>query len=445
MSSGAFANFLIVFILTPVLTRIFSEEQFGVYYQYFSLATIISTIILGTYPVALVIPKLEREFLKLLKLVIALSIIGTLTLQIVILIAGDKFMAATNTENIGELIHLLPFSMFLICISQICNYSNIREALFKKNSSSMVVWSGSEKGSALLLSQILTPSAIGLVLANVVGNIARIFTLLSFSLVKKMRNVFSISNFEVFQKAREFIKYPTRVLPSTLISTFTSDLPLYLLVGKFGIAAVGFFGMARNLLNISYNLIGQALAPVYFKEAASLYVNDKARLKELTKSIFFKLLVISCLGFGLIFGFGDIIFKIFLGDEWLTAGKVAAIISVFYVFKIISSPFSNLFNVAHKEDQLLILQIVIAICRILGIYIGISTSHLLLAIAIYSFSSVIGYAFFLNSTFALLDINAIPLFIKSILIMAFIFGCFYLLRLLISNWFSYFQYDLLTI
>jgi len=59
MSSGAIVNIVVAFILTPIVTRLFSQEEFGIFYIYASIVAIASLVINGMYPHAF--PKEHRS------------------------------------------------------------------------------------------------------------------------------------------------------------------------------------------------------------------------------------------------------------------------------------------------------------------------------------------------------------------------------------------------
>lgn len=432
MSSGAIVNIGISFFLTPIVTRIYSKEEFGVFYIYASVVAIGTLIINGMYPHAFVVPKKKEHFLALLKFCLISSVIGSVAFFLFLLLAGDWFFSLLGENQLSTLWYLIPLGLFMSVLNVIFINWNVRNKEFKKNASSQVAKSVSKRGGEILYGSTIGGVFPGLVIADIVSKAIGTVFLGARNMIGEVKSLKNISNKDVNERLKEFKKYPTYIMGSNFINKFTGDIPLYLLAASFGEGAVGAFGFATQMMNIPFTVIGNSIAPVYFQRANELHLNNPEKLKEFTLSSYNKMLSMGCLAFGLIFGFGDIIFKFVFSDEWELAGQMAMLLSIYFVFKLISSPFARIFRVLRVEEKALSVNIVLAVSRVLGIAIGIYTGNLLYAIGCFSGGSLIGYAFNNFQVFNALNIRTSLIVYKTVIVVVPIFGFFYLLRFAIG-------------
>ena len=70
--------------ISPILTRIYTPEDFGVFALYMAIASIIAVIATGRYEMAIMLPKEEEDVKSIVKLIlILLSIVTFITFLIV--------------------------------------------------------------------------------------------------------------------------------------------------------------------------------------------------------------------------------------------------------------------------------------------------------------------------------------------------------------------------
>jgi len=431
MSFGAFINIFISIGLTPIVTRLYSKDEFGIYYIYVSIVGIIAMTITGMYPQAFVVPRLKRDFLALYKFCLYATIFSVLLSTFVLNIFGDYFLGILGGEKLIPFKYYIPLGLLFTSLSAILINANVRRKEFKTNSSSNVALSVSNKSVQLAYGKFVGGSFSGLILADICGKILTTFILGFKNFGSDWRNIQDIKSHEVRSVLVEYKKYPLFVLTGNFFNRFTSDLPLYILTSFFGLGAVGAFGFANQMLAIPYNVIGNSIAPVYFQRANELYLHNKEALISFTISSYNKMLILGALAFGFIFGFGDILFAFIFGSEWKVAGEFARILSIYYVFRIISSPFSRVFRVVKKEEYGLLINIIIAFFRILGISIGVFFNNLLISVFLFAIGNLIGYLITNVLIFRAIGLNNLKIFIPILFKITLIYSLYYLLRIII--------------
>jgi O-antigen/teichoic acid export membrane protein len=198
---------------------------------------------------------------------------------------------------------------------------------------------------------------------------------------------------EVKAVGLKYNKYPKHLLPGNLVNRYTSDLPIYLLTAYFSPAMTGAFVLANSVMNIPLNVLGNSIASVFLQRANELYIDDKEKLKSFAITTNKKLVLAGVVTFGVLFGFGDVIFEIVFGDEWFLAGQMAMILSVYFIFKLAAGPMAKVFRVVGKEEYSLYASVVLGVCRSLGVVLGVLTDNPLNTIIYFSAGSILGYLF----------------------------------------------------
>lgn len=436
MSSGAMVNVFISLILYPIVTRLFSKEDFGAYGLYVAIVSLIALAGTSLYPVGLVIPKLKREFYALLKLCLTLMTIFVALTGIVIVFFKPLFLYMFKAHPIKSWLYLIPIGVLLYCLRFIFINWNVREKLFKHNASSNVLFSASQKGLNIGYALSLGPSGIGLILSNLISVFVAIYTL---GLRKMLRNIGILSRIswkETKEVGLKYKKYPLNLLPGNLINKYSGDLPIYLLTVYFNPALTGAFVLANQIMNIPLEVLGNSLSSVFFQKSNELYLHDPKEMSSFAERTNRKMLLIGVLAFGFLFGFGDIVFAIAFGKEWTVAGQMAAILSLYFIVKLISGPMARVFIVVGKEQYALYASIVLAVCRTIGIYFGVMTGDVMTAIWYFTIGNLIGYLYTTILVFKACNLPVIKLLLEVVIIILLGFSFFHLSRYGFDNVFD---------
>lgn len=431
MSGGAMVNVAVGLGLSPIVSRMYSKEEFGVFYIYVSVVTIGGLLINGMYNMAFVVPQREEDFLGLLKFCLITSLLGSLCFFIFLLLAKSSFLDWINAEELGSFAYLMPLGLLLSSLVISLQNWNVRRKEFKTNSLSAVATGVSDRGSQIGFGVSLGSVFSSLIFSKILADVVTILMLTKKSMISEIRTAFQIPMSRVKEILYEYIKYPKYVLSGNFINRLSGDIPLYLFSAAFDLRAAGAFGFATAILNVPYKVIGGSISTVYFQKATELFNQDRDLLQKFTISSFAKMTLLGSLAFGFLFAFGDFIFSFVFGEEWNLAGRIARVLSIYYIFKIISSPFNNIFRTVKKEQYSLIVNVVLSISRIGGVAVGILYDDLMSAIILFSLGNIIGYLVNFWLVFYSQGIQISRLLLKPFFQMIMIFGSFYVLRLVL--------------
>ena len=433
MSSGAAINVILSLALTPVVTRLYDKAEFGVLYLFVSIITIAAMVITGMYHNAFVVPKLRIDFLALLRFTLTMVLLGLVAMGILLVAIGAPLLEALGAPELIPYRGLIFVGLMLTCLNFICLQWNVRCKEFKKNATASIIGGAGIKGAQIGLAGMAAPTFPNLMWAKILADTLRLGVLTSRKMYRDAQLLLRISWQQAVQQGTNFVKYPKYVLSGNFVNRFTGDLPLYALTSYYGMSEVGAFGFAVNMLNIPYNVLGNSIAPVYFQRANELYHVSIEKLQEFTEKSYQRLLILGGLAFGFVFGFGDIAFGLIFSESWRLAGEFARILSIYFVFRIISSPFSTVFRVVRQEQYGLYINIIIASCRMLGLFVGLYLGDLFSAVIGYSIGNIFGYGATNLMVFKAVQLPILKHLFRTSTIIVILFGGFYLLRMIFDQ------------
>jgi len=429
MSSGAFINMFIALALYPVVTRLYSKEEFGGFGLFAAVVGLISLGGTALYPTGLVIPKYKREFLAMLKLSLCLMIITVAVSMIIIIFFNELVIMIFKLEYLGDLIYFIPLGILLNSIHTIFFNWNIRKKEFGKNASSSVVSGLSAKIFSIGYAVGFSASTFGFILSRLVSIFLSIVTLGAVKMVNELRLLRVINIKEVMAVAKKYHKYPKHLLPANIVNKYTSDLPIYMLTGYFSPAVAGAFFLANSVLSIPLSILGNSSGSVFLQKANELYISKPSEMAEFTYTVHKNMLYIGTFIFGFVYGFGDVLFAFVFGVEWQIAGQIAGIISTYYIFMLISGPLAKVYRIVGKEQYSLYISVLLAILRSLGMWVGIQSNDPILAVLYFSMGNLIGYFFNSVLIFRAVNFPGLKPIIESFAIIIIGFSIFYGLRL----------------
>jgi O-antigen/teichoic acid export membrane protein len=381
--------------VTPILTRIYTPDEFGVYALFLAITAIFGAIATAQYEQAVILPKKDSEAIHLVILGIIISLLLSLLLFIVVLFFHKTFAELLGNNEIENWLYFIPLSSLLIGVYNSLNYFNIRKKKYKNVSISMVTKSTGLASIQTGLGVVLKQGSTGLI----VGQMASYFfgnTILykTFKQTKKKQKVL-ITKPKLKALLKLYKKFPLFSLPSILLNTSTINLINLLISTFFSITTLGFYSLTQRIIGIPSRIIGSSMSQVYFQQATLSYQQTGSTefifLKTLTK-----LTVISIPIFVILFIVAEPVFSFILGQKWLISGTYASILVPLAGFRFISSALSNTISIHQKQQFGLYINLILLITAVLIFYFcNYYKLEFITTLKLYSFVLSIEYIVFL--------------------------------------------------
>lgn len=393
VAGGNTAAKLIGIIATPIITRLYTPEDYGIYTVFISIIGITGSIATLRYSVTIPIAKEEKTADNLLKLCFIVTLGLSLLWLLIVGIFKGKISEHFQLENLQHFLWLIPIVFLGKGIYEALNNWALRHKGFKLITRTKI--SQSVSSSTIKIGfGLLKIAPLGLLLGVIAEEIAGIGNLLS--KLKKVRPEFFMKNSlkDIKAVAIRYKDFPLLQSWSQFLLVLAAQLPVLLIGLYYDSKVVGVFGLAMSMISLPMDLIGQSVAQVYYAEIARLSKDNSAKIYKLSVSLIKKLFIIGLVPVVLLIAFGPLLFKLVFGPEWYDAGFYARLLSLMILTRFISSPIANIFNVYEKQKTQLALN-VIRLIVVLLVFWGCSYFSLIpvYTIGLYSISMTFYYAY----------------------------------------------------
>ena len=393
--SGLFVAQAISLLGSLVIARIFSPSEFGLFSLWLGITSVASLLVSGRLELSLLTIPEGTERLKSLKLVLATIVYFTLLLCILTIITWLFFDLINNQTK--TFIVMFIFVAGLAATMQAWQSWVVSEGDYGGVSLSRIAQAVMVTGSQILIG-LISPSAEGMVLGYSLG----IFAALLISLkIKSITQINLRPTLAIFHQLMKFWtnneKFIVYSLPADLLSAATSYIPLFFIVYFYGASEGGLFALVIRILGGPISLAGTAVLDV-FKRNASVSVREVGHCRDVYKTTFKLLLIMSLLMIMIVVPFGELFFETAYGDKWRNAGIVALWLLPLFVAKFIASPLSYVFYIVGAQRIDLIWQSSLLLITLLVFIMTSSFEHTVQA---YSIGYALMYSIYIAISYRL--------------------------------------------
>lgn len=394
VASGAAASQTIAMAFSPLITRLYGPETYGLMGIFASLLGILSVFAGLTYPMAIVLPRSDADALGLVRLSIYIGVVMSLLTTLALLFVGTDILRVLNAEAISAYIYLIPVAMFVSVITSVLGQWLIRNKAFALSAKYGVL-------TTFLISSVKTgmgyihPVAISLILTNIVGGlIGSALTYLgwlnlSAKQSKNKRNNQRSNNLGRLAKLHS--DFPLFRMPQNLINAFSQSLPVLLLAGYFGASTAAQYTIAIAVLGIPARLIGSSVMSVFYPR-----INEAIHDGEDARSLIIRatsgMAITGAVPFLVIIFVGPPVFEFVYGEEWRTAGEFSQWLAPWIFFQYINKPAVSAIPALRIQGGLLIYELFSTGTKVLAFWLGVVIfQDKIAAVAMYAISGVIAY------------------------------------------------------
>ncbi len=354
--------------ISPILTRIYTPEDFGIFAVYMSLVSMVAVFATGRYELAVMLPKHNKEAINILFLSILISFCISCFLFLIILIFNSEIVNMLGNKKLSNWLYFVPFSVFLVAIYQIFNYWINRNKRYKLLAKNKIIQSATTSFSNLLLGFAKIFQG-GLILSGILGQFVATLFLFKNICKNDMEELKKITKFKIFYVANKYKKFPKLDIISSLLNTSSHQIISILFNSFFNSIFAGYFYLVQRMLGVPISIVSTSVLDVFKEVASREYALNKSA-KTIFISTFKKLLLISLLPTLFLYFFVVDIFAFIFGQEWLIAGEYAKILLPMMFFQFISGPLSFMFYIAQKQELNLYCQAVLFFLVLMSFYLS---------------------------------------------------------------------------
>lgn len=337
--SGSSLALLIALLLSPLLSRFFSPEQFGYLAVYASLAAIGSVFASLRFELTIVLAPTDRYAYYLLLLAFGLTAIfsaGFIVLSGIVVMAIPDLIARHIPPFV--IFPMLTVGIFLTTANLILTSWGTRRKRYKGISQARVIQALTLCSGQVALGA-LSLSGFGLILGHALGAACMMLKLLQ-EYVDEFRRFWRTASLKrVVAVAKRYKDFPRFMVIGQLANVVSGQAPVILLAFLYDSHAVGLYSLPERVLVMPCAFIASSIGEVYRQEAAATF-NRIGNCRSVFLKTAKKLAILGAVPAVVTMAASPFFFSIVFGDAWAEAGKIAAVLGALIFFQTVVSPLS---------------------------------------------------------------------------------------------------------
>lgn len=346
--SGSALAQAIPLLVSPLLTRIYTPEQFGLFATYMAIVSIFVPLATGRYEYAILLPAKDRLASNIVWLVITIALITSVIVAVLLLLFYESIPNGF-TLGVGVwLIAILPITLFFSGIGQSLRFWSLRTKDFKRLSLGGVVKSGTTSVSNVGMGSVGFGWE-GLVVGNIVGLVVYVGMLYKGS-------VAAINLKLIAKLLKKYWRFPVFDAPSALSYSLYSNAAIIFIQRNFDGAVAGYYFFANRLLRLPFMFVVAAFSDVFFQHLAQNVAKDNISTEVQKFSL--RIFLFSFLPFFIIVFLSKWYSGVIFGEGWSELYKYIYILSMPIFATIVFSPYGHVLKIIGRQELSLIVHLI---------------------------------------------------------------------------------------
>ena len=387
LASGSIVAQIITFATSPIMTRLYTTEEIGIYTLILTAVSMFGGVICGRYDMSIVYEEDEDNVIPIIKL----SFIVCLLMSTAVSCGYGIYYWITGKDN-NSYLSIIAFTFILLFATGIVNilisYNN-RNREYSLMTSVFVIRTIAKNVTMVILG-FLNAGTMGILFSEVIGQLfgmngqAR-------SLKPHLKDIYRVSTKRMTDVAKKHHSQPLYSVPAIFANNFSYSSINLFIESLFGLSFLGYYSMSFRILGMPLSLISTNVSKVFFEEASREYNQTKQFKIAFRKTSLFLVAVAIPMVIGMIW-LAPPLFGWFFGNGWEVSGKYVQILAPMFGVRFIVSALTPGMIICGKQKLELKIQLLFAVMSIAA-FIITKLAHLtinkyLMVISI-SFSVVI--------------------------------------------------------
>lgn len=344
MVTGTALAQLINFAISPLITRLYSPAEQGIFSVYLAVVTLVTQIACGTYDRAIVLPEKDDDARDLAALSFFILLIVSILFLVFCLINNQLGLIKDLTQGPWLLI---PFNIFLLGLYQIFQAWQTRKKNFARISLSKVGQSIS-MAAVNISGGLLKLSSPGLIYGTFAGQFVAVSIILANvrALIPSLKKATTKSN--LLRQAIKYSDFPKYNLFQSLLDGARDSIIIFVISLFFASDLLGYYSFSLRILRAPLSIMGASTATVLYQKLAS-NINSGKPIFHVIKKICTQLALVIIPPFIILAIWGPKIFAFVFGSRWEMSGVFSQILIPWLIVGFFSSTFSQIPLVLNRQ------------------------------------------------------------------------------------------------
>lgn len=371
LMSGTILAQIISFCISPLMTRLYTEEQIGEYTLLLTVVTMFGSVICGRYDMAIVGEKEDKNMYALIKL----SFVLTVILSVLVGIGYTIYFYVSKSIEMPFVEIFFWNLLFLLCtgILNILHSYNNRYREYKKMATSSVIREIG-KGTTLTVLGFLKFGTLGLLISYLLSSIIELWQQMK-RLKGNFRHLIASTQKDIRFVAKTHIEQPIFSVPASFANSFAYSVINLFVNALFGPVTLAYYSMSYRMLGVPLLLISGSTSKAYYEKAAREYDETGKFNKTFLQTSCFLIVCAIPMIIGLMW-LAPWAFEMFFGKGWGISGVYVRYLAPMFGFRMIVSTLTPTMIIAHKQKIELLFQISFIVSSVTAYIIGRLTNSI---------------------------------------------------------------------
>ena len=369
LSSGTLIAQALPVLFYPILSRIYSPDDFGLYASVMVISPFITLIASGSYEGAILITRTKQDEHDMIGYILLRSGVVVVSLMTVLFFFDRDILTFLNRTELAGLLYVPVIGSFFIVTYNCFNEYCVKNGYFSELARNKIINTSSISMSKLICG-LQNHFHNGLLIGDLLGRFVAAIVLAYRAFVLGNDHFLAI-NYKRFKDLKyRFNQFPRVMLPDQLLDNLAASVHVFFVGAYFSNEILGFMTMSLSLLYVPVTVITSAIKDVFRKKANEQFLLA-GDIRPLFKKLILRIAFVSIPLSVPIYFLLPTAFEIFLGKEWVTAGSYAQILLPIIVMNFVSMSTSGVFVIVQKMRVSLYWQIYSLITTILALVVGV--------------------------------------------------------------------------
>jgi O-antigen/teichoic acid export membrane protein len=331
-------------LLSPVITRLYSPEQFSLFEQYAFLLSIFTVVITGRYEAAVMHPKSKEDARHVVGLSLKVALYVCVALLVIAVAIPFIFTDDGNDYELWKWLWTLPIALFCIAIFNTVNFWFSREKSYKVAATSRLLYSAAGEPIKVVFGWMKS-GVSGLIGGTVLGHIVAAWHSWKNYIKSEPRGIKHLSRERMRALAVEHKDYPVYSVAGGVLNNLAQWAHVAVFVffyGEKAIIPIGFIALSRRIFFNPLGILSSSYSQVFYQRIS--IIEDARELRKFFLQNFLRILGFSAVMVVIVQMLPDNSLGIIFGASWTDALIYLKVLSYWYGLNFAISTLSFIFN-----------------------------------------------------------------------------------------------------